>query len=50
LPYGCVCLLIGPVADRYGRARILGWLVALGVTLPMLTATATSMDALLVWR
>jgi len=50
LPYGCVCLLIGPVADRYGRSRVLAWLVATGGVVPVLTATATSMDTLLTWR
>ncbi|HTE53270.1 MAG TPA: MFS transporter [Kofleriaceae bacterium] len=50
LPYGCVCLAIGPVADRHGRARVLGWLVAVGVALPALTATAASLPSLLAWR
>lgn len=50
LPYGCVCLVIGPVADRIGRARMLRWLVALGVVMPLLTVTASSLPGLVAWR
>ena len=50
VPYGCICLVIGPVADRVGRARMLRWLVAIGVLMPLLTATASSLAHLLFWR
>jgi predicted MFS family arabinose efflux permease len=50
LPYGCVCLLVGPLADRLGRAKVLRTLMFAAVALPALTATASSLPALLVWR
>jgi predicted MFS family arabinose efflux permease len=50
LPYGVVCLVVGPLADRFGRARVLRWLVAIAVVLPALSATAGSIETLLAWR
>ncbi len=50
VPYGCVCLIIGPVADRVGRARMLRLLMALSAILPLLTATSTSLTHLIGWR
>ncbi len=50
LPYGCVCLLVGPLADRLGRARVLRTLMFAAVALPAATATASSLGLLLVWR
>jgi predicted MFS family arabinose efflux permease len=50
LPYGVICLVIGPLADRHGRARVMRWLIALGVVLPILTTTATSLPMLVGWR
>ncbi len=50
IPYGCVCLVIGPLADRLGRGRVLRWLLVGTVLLPALSATAGSIDSLIAWR
>jgi predicted MFS family arabinose efflux permease len=50
LPYGCVCLVVGPLADRLGRARVLRWLLIPTAVLPALSATAGSIDSLILWR
>lgn len=50
IPYGCVCLLVGPLADRAGRGRVLRWLLVASAVLPALSATAGSIDALIAWR
>jgi len=50
IPYGLATLAYGPLADRFGRARLmLGSLVAFVVLVP-LTALARSVWALLAWR
>lgn len=50
LPYGLVCLLVGPLADRLGRGRVLRGLLLGTVLLPALSATAGSINALIGWR
>lgn len=50
IPYGCVCLVVGPLADRFGRARVLRTLLFASILLPALTATASSLPVLLGWR
>jgi predicted MFS family arabinose efflux permease len=50
IPYGVICLVVGPVADRLGRGRMLRWLLAGTVLLPALSTTANSIDSLIVWR
>lgn len=50
LPYGIVCLIVGPLADRHGRARVLRWLLIAAVALPLMSATAASIGVLLGWR
>ena len=50
IPYGLATLAYGPLADRFGRGRLmLGSLAALLVLVP-LAATAQSVRALLYWR
>lgn len=50
IPYGCICLLIGPLADRFGRGRVLKLLLIPTVVLPALSATAHSIGQLIAWR
>lgn len=50
IPYGIATLAYGPLADRFGRSRLmLGSLAAFVVLVP-LTATAQSVWGLLAWR
>jgi predicted MFS family arabinose efflux permease len=50
IPYGCICLLVGPVADRFGRGRVLRLLLIPTVLLPALSASAHSIGQLIAWR
>lgn len=50
IPYGMICLVVGPIADRLGRGRVLRWLLVGTVLLPALSATAKSIDSLIAWR
>nr|HEX4313634.1 MFS transporter [Kofleriaceae bacterium] len=50
VPYGLVCLIVGPLADRVGRAGLLRALMFGGIVVPALTATASSLDGLIAWR
>lgn len=50
IPYGCVCLVVGPLADRVGRARTMQILMAAGAVLPAATASASTLGVLLGWR
>jgi predicted MFS family arabinose efflux permease len=50
VPYGCVCLIVGPLADRWGRAKLMRVLMVAGILLPAGTATAGSLGVLLGWR
>ncbi|HEY1813523.1 MAG TPA: MFS transporter [Kofleriaceae bacterium] len=50
LPFGIVCLVVGPLADRYGRANVLRYLLGAAIVVPVLTVTAATFGGLFGWR
>ncbi len=48
--FGFGQLLCGPLADRFGRRPILLWGIALYTVASVLSATAQSIEALVIWR
>lgn len=50
IPYGMGTLLYGLIADRFGLWRVMATSLAAFAVLTVLTATARSIDAIVIWR